>query len=88
MKIYCLYDRVGSVHGEQTGLHLLRSDDVAKRAFKSALRNKQLPPTIIDYPGDFDLVRIGEFDQKSGTIAGEPEIVINLKNLLEAPGNE
>lgn len=85
MKLYCIYDRVSCVHGEHTGLNLMRSDDVAKRAFKSALKAKQLPPTILDYPGDFDLICLGDFDQAKGLLIGEPATVCNLKTLLEVP---
>lgn len=80
MKCYCLYDRVAMVHGE-SGLFLQRSDEVAKRSMKSALLSKALPPQVLDYPGDFDLICLGDLDQKSGLFNSSIETVVNLGSL-------
>lgn len=80
MKIYAIFDRKAQTY-EMSTLPLFRNDELAKRGFRSAFQAKALGGLIQDYPEDFELFALGEFDQATGVILAKVEYVCSMLDL-------
>lgn len=59
---------------------LIHTEDEAKRAFKSQVNNIQIWK---DNPEDFNLYKLGSFDETTGTIIGiKPEKIVGGRSVI------
>lgn len=74
LKIYAVKDvKVGNYSSTP---FMLDNDDVAVRAFKTAI-NSNNGSQVSEYYEDMQLWRLGEFDDKTGVITSEVEFIAN-----------
>lgn len=77
MRVYSLFDRKLREYG---GLVLCQNDEAVKRAIHEGIPRNS---TVGKYPGDYDVMFLGEFDSGSGVItASEVTKVANVEELL------
>lgn len=78
-RIYSVYDNKAKCY---LAIHLEESDVVATRHFHTAAKDPN--SQISQYPEDFDLYYLGDYDPVSGFIASnpEPQFVIGASTLL------
>lgn len=84
LKIYSVYDKKSMVYHPGQYCH---NDGHAMRFFAMQFQN---PDTVMGkYPEDFDIYRIGEFDDATGLLSSDQnvEFVVNVKALLDAERN-
>lgn len=80
MRVYSLFDRKMKEYGS---LVLGSNDASTVRALKEMLMGSQ--STVSKYPGDYDLMCLGDFDVENGDIVGEtPRLVVNCQEVLNA----
>lgn len=82
MKIYVIFDRVADSYEVPFVSH---SDDFVKRALFDLAAHKP-DITLVQHPSDFDLISLGEFDQKSGVFLSERKFVCHCSDVICARG--
>lgn len=79
MRVYSLYDRKMKEFGQ---LVLSNNDETVTRALIEGLKGGK-GATIHEYPKDFDLVLLGQFDPETGELVGEAaRVVVNVGEAL------
>lgn len=68
--IYCIKDVKGGFINPFT----MANDQLAERAFKGAFMNNDEPMT--QFPEDYELWKLGEFDDRTGAITPKAEMLI------------
>lgn len=81
MKIYDYYDKVSCTFSGTFGL--FQNDSTAIRTYKTLLQNGKLPPLVISNPGDFAIYCLGSFDQETGEIKPENNLLVHFIDLVE-----
>lgn len=80
IRVYSMYDRKARAYG---AMLCFTNDEVARRAVLSIVRGDQ--GEIRNFPGDFDLMLVGEQDSESGMLTPAlPTLVFNCGELLKA----
>lgn len=84
MRMYSLFDRKMKEFG---AVVLGSNDEVTKRALREGA--PQMRGTLKEYPEDFDLYFLGEFEPETGVIvpASPPLVVENVAIILEKGGD-
>lgn len=75
MKLYSVYDKKSMIYGQ---IMTCQDEIQAKRLFERAVNDEDT--MLFHYPGDFVLVEICDFDEKTGAIVTLPM----PKQILEA----
>lgn len=79
IQMYCPRDTKTGFYHPPMYCH---TDGHAMRVVKDQMTNGH--HVMASHPGDFDLYRIGEFDDEAGIVSGhEPKFVVNLKTLQQ-----
>lgn len=65
--------------------YFLPHEDIAIRGFAQSIRHPDRYPTMRDFPEDFTLYLIGEFDDQSGKLLGypEPKFIVRGSDLVK-----
>ncbi len=79
--IFTVYDRKSEAHGVPV---FFRTVGEAERAL--SIQAAQPGGPLCDFPGDFDLCLVGEYDQESGLVVGKESIVV-LGSVLDLLGD-
>lgn len=78
MKIYCIKDTKAGFMNP----FYLQNDDIAIRSFKKAANETQ-PNAVNDFVEDKELWYLGEFDERTGIIAGvEPQFLLRAVDCI------
>lgn len=64
------------------GLYPVPNDALAIRSFSSQSVRNQFP-TIAEFPGDFQLFKVGEFDEVTGVFKSDVKHVADFNDLFE-----
>lgn len=64
------------------GLYPVPNDALAIRSFSSQSVRSQFP-TIAEFPGDFQLFKVGEFDEVTGVFKSDVKHVADFNDLFE-----
>lgn len=68
--------------GEFATLHVARSNEAALRAFTDAILHGE-DSMLRRYPDDYQLVRVGSFDEVTGELEGcQPQVISTAANVL------
>lgn len=82
MKIFAVYD----VKAESFGTpFFMQSTGLATRAFADLVNDSQT--TVFRHPGDFKLVEIGEFDERTGAIGAVTHVSYGFGTEYKESGN-
>lgn len=82
--IYAILDTKAQSHLQPW---FVQNDDVAIRAFSDAVNDRE--HNIGKHPEDYHLVRIGSWDQATGSITAEPApVVITTGQALRKPSTD
>lgn len=84
--LYSIYDRKAQAY-TQTSLFLFDNDGLAIRTVKMAAQAKQFGELIDRYPEDFELWRLGVFDNVSGDLSIDKQCICNFADFKEATEN-
>lgn len=77
--VYCIKDvKAGSF---QPGLYVFPTDGLAVRALTSPRALDQLG-LVKDYPGDFDLYRLGDFSVDTGALTSDVKFVAHFAEAI------
>lgn len=57
------------------------NNELAKRDFISAFKFGQQPNRFQQFPADYELWYIGEFNEQNGMVQGAPEFLMNLSEV-------
>lgn len=80
LRMYSVYDKKSQVYHPGQYCH---NDPHALRFFSMQFENKD--SVMGKYPEDFDIYRVGEFDDSTGLVKScTPEYIINVYALLNA----
>lgn len=77
MRMYSLYDRKRKEFGQ---ILLLRSDEEVFRFLDEGLKARE--GTVANYPQDFDVKFLGDFDTDLGLVVpsrGGPQFIVNVE---------
>lgn len=78
MKIYSVFDLKAASYGP---LVAYQTDGEAARALSLMLKEKGT--SLSEFPGDFNLTQVGEWDPQTGQLSGgDPRVVCNLAALV------
>lgn len=84
--LYSVFDRKAVAHSAP---FLAENDEMAIRQLLSTIRNPQMRETsLLQFPEDFSLVRLGSFDVRSGCVSGLdgdgalPELIIQASSVV------
>ena len=78
MKIYSVFDLKAASYGP---LVAYMTDGEAARALSIILKEKGT--SVSEFPGDFNLTQVGEWDPQTGQLeGGVPRVVCNLSALV------
>lgn len=79
-QVYAIWDRKSSFYRFP---HFTRDEGSALRSFETAAMDEKTE--VGKYPDDFDLARIGDFDENTGVLTPvTPVTVVNAGELLRA----
>ena len=81
IKIYDYYDKVSCTFSGTFGL--FQNDGTAIRTYKTLLQTGKLPPLVISNPGDFAIYCLGSFNQETGEIIPEKNLLVHFIDLVE-----
>lgn len=84
--LYSVFDRKAQAFTHPV-LMIFEKDDLAFRAVKTAANSKQLGELIDRYPEDFELWRLGTFDEVQGDLAIEKQCICNFADFQEVAKN-
>lgn len=81
MKIYTIYDKKTETYGRP---FFERSDQAALRSVRTVVNTPEQHNQYYKYPGDFELVQIGQYNDESGMLeAMTPQKLTELKALQD-----
>lgn len=85
MFIYTVYDKKGCVH---TAPFFSVNDASAVRAVGNAANDSRTD--LCNYPGDFALYCVGQFDPDNGTVSGfvPVKFIVEIASLIKLDKNE
>ena len=77
--IYSMYSVLDNLTGKYFAPVMMMNDEEAKRQFKGQVNNIQLWK---DNPSDFDLWKLGTFEEETGMIDYNPEKICGGRSVL------
>lgn len=80
MKLYAIYDRLAESYGN---VMEFTTDGVAIRTLSQEVNRQDERNNLYLHPQDFMLYQLGEYDQTTGKIAGEPRMVVSCNSLVQ-----
>lgn len=84
--LYSVYDRKAQAFTHPV-IMIFEKDGLAHRALKAAANSQQLGDLIARYPEDFELWRLGTFDEVSGDVAIDKQCICNFADFQEVDKN-
>lgn len=85
-KLYAVKDLKGVYFGKI--MDEFHNDQDASRAMGHLVNDKKESSMISNYPSDFELWQVGEYDDSTGKLNSELRMVLNLGNLVLSPQKE
>jgi len=82
-QIYSVYDKKLQEFGQ---LAVSRNDEAMRRAVLDGVKGSN--SMMEKYPGDFDLYRVGSFDQVQGRVVGLETPAVLVCNLADLLGSD
>lgn len=78
MNLYSVYDRAAGIYNAPFMAH---SDRDAIRSFTLAMQNAPADTPQSTNPGDFELFRVGSYDQNAGLLFSETPVIMIFRAL-------
>lgn len=80
MKMYAIYDRKAEMYNRP---YYANTDGQAAREVLAAMRDPQV--SLSQYPADYSLWHVGQFDDATGIVCGDkPQKIVELEALVSA----